>query len=239
MFDSALSGRTVVITGAASGIGMATARLAVQRGANVVLTDLSEDALQKAVEGLGPRASYRVLNVTDAAAVDDVMGSVGTIDHLFTCASGNTIAAFTDLTEEQVRAFFEIKWWGQYRCVKAALPHIPKETGSITLVSGFLYRKVDPGFSAYAAVNGAVEGTVKSLALELAPLRVNALAPGPIDTHAQRMGEAEHRAYREAVSAQLPVGRPGSAEEVAHSALYLMENTFTTGITLDVDGGKR
>ncbi|MDG4864216.1 SDR family oxidoreductase [Streptomyces sp. T-3] len=234
-----LSGTTVLITGAGSGIGLATAQLAAERGAHVVLTDRNEGAVRQAAENIGGRAEYRVLDVTDPGSIAAAVGSLERVDHLFTCAAGVTTGPFDDLDEDAFRRFFEIKWWGQYRLLKAVLPLIPRDTGSVTLMSGYLYRKPELGFSAFAAVNGAVEGLVKSLTHELAPLRVNALAPGPVDTHAARMPAEEHAAYRDSVSRRLPVARPGEADELAHAALFLMENTFTAGITLDTDGGIR
>lgn len=154
-----------------------------------------------------------MLDVTDAAAMEQVMDSVGTIGPLFTPAGGVAIAPFTELTEERVRA----QVVGQYRTVEAATPRMPEKNGPITLMSGYLFRKVHHG-SVFAAVNGAVEALVKSLAIELAPLLRH--RPGPVDTRKHQMSETEHRAYREEVSAQLPIGRPGEA-------------------TLGIDGDKR
>jgi NAD(P)-dependent dehydrogenase (short-subunit alcohol dehydrogenase family) len=235
-----LSASKVVVTGGGSGIGFATAKLAVDRGASVVLMGRTEARLKEAAEKLGDTVSYEVLDVTDGDAVERAFASVGTFDHLVTCAAGTLSGPFIELAELDVRGFFETKFWGQYRSVKAALPRLARD-GSVVLLSGFLYRKAEPGLSPFAAVNGAIEALVKVLAIEAAPVRVNALAPGQIDTlgGGEPMDEATRRAYLESVAAQLPLGRIGTAEEAAHAALFLVENTFTTGITLDVDGGKR
>ena len=178
--------------------------------------------------------------VWTAGAADRVFATVGTLDHLITCAAGALAGSFAELNEREVRGFFEARFWRQYRCIKAALPLLAPD-GSVVLMSGFLYRKPESGFSPYAAVNGAIEALVKVLAIEAAPIRVNALAPGQIDTRGGGgpMDEAAHRADRESVARRLPLGRIGTAGEVAHAALFLAENTFTTGITLDIDGGKR
>ena len=112
-------------------------------------------------------------------------------------------------------------------------------TSSRVAVSGFLYRKPSAGYSAFAAVNGAIEALVKVLAIELAPIRINALVPGQIDTLRELIGEQANRGRVEAAAAKLPVGRIGTPEDVAHAALFLAENRFTTGTVLDVDGGER
>lgn len=233
-----LASSRMVITGGATGIGLATAQLAASRGASVVLMGRTEAKLQAAVATIGSAASYQVLDVTDEKAVDLAFSSLGEFDHLVTCAAGVTIGAFAELDERAFRDFFEVKFWGQYRAIRAALPRLSPE-GSITLLSGYLYRKPSVGFSPFAAVNGAIEALVKVLAIELAPVRINALAPGQIDTLRDTIGEEANRSRIGAAAAKLPLGRIGTPEEVAHAALFLAENRFTTGITLDVDGGER
>jgi len=226
-----------VVTGGGSGIGAAIARLAVKRGASVVLLGRTEAKLAAVAAEIGGAASYRVLDVTDAPAVSGAFGAIGAFDHLVTAAAGITMGSFAELPEDAFRAFFEVKFWGQFRAIRAAQPHIAR-AGSITLLSGYLFRKPTPGFSAFSAVNGAIEGLVKVLALELAPLRINALAPGQIDTLGDIIGLEANEA-RKASCATLPLGRIGKPEEVAHAALFLAENSFTTGTILDVDGGQR
>jgi NAD(P)-dependent dehydrogenase (short-subunit alcohol dehydrogenase family) len=236
--DMSLADKRIAITGGGSGIGLATARLAAERGASVVLMGRRESKLQDAVRSIGVAASYHVLDVTDGEAMTRVFRSIGRIDHLVTCAAGLAIAPFTELPEAAFREFYEVKFWGQYRAIRAALPQLSRE-GSIVLLSGYLYRKPCVGYSPFAAVNGAIEALVKVLAIELAPVRINALAPGQTDTLAELIGEEGNRARNEAAAAKLPLGRVGTPEDMAHAALFLAENRFTTGVTLDVDGGER
>jgi NAD(P)-dependent dehydrogenase (short-subunit alcohol dehydrogenase family) len=235
-----LDGKRIVVTGGATGIGLATARLAVERGASVVLVSRNEERLRAAAGSLGTSASHHVLDVGDAEAVEQAFAAIGPIDHLVTCASGTIAGPFAELAEDEVRSFFEIKFWGQYRAAKAALPHLAPD-GSIVLMSGFLYRKPQRDLSPFAAADGAIEGLVKALALEVAPIRVNALAAGHIDSlgGGEPMEDEARRAYHESVAAEVPLGRIGTTEEAAHAALFLAENTYLTGVTLDVDGGKR
>lgn len=235
-----LAGKRVAITGGSGGIGAATARAAAERGASVVLIGRTEARLKDVAAGLGAAASYAVADVTDDAALTAALAGAGTIDHLVTAAAGGVAGAFTELPEDAVRDFFETKFWGQYRAVRAALPRLAPD-GSVLLFSGFLYRKPAVGLSAFAAVNGAIEGLVKALADEAAPVRVNALSPGRIDTPGggEPMPADARREYVAMAGREATLGRIGTADEVAHAAVFLLENGYTTGVTLDVDGGVR
>ena len=233
-----LMDKRIVITGGGTGIGLAVAKLAVERGASVVLMGRRESKLQEAAAAIGPAAMHRVLDVTDGDAVTKAFEALGRFDHLVTCAAGITIGPFTELPESALREFFEVKFWGQVRAIRAALPTLARD-GSIVAVSGFLYRKPEAGYSAFAAVNGAIEALVKVLALELAPIRINALVPGQVDTLREIIGEAANQGRNAAAAAKLPVGRIGTPDDLAHAALFLLENGFTTGTALDVDGGER
>jgi len=138
------------------------------------------------------------------------------------------------------RGLFESKYWGQYHCVRHAAPRLGSD-GSVVLFSGWMSRKPMVGTSAPAAVDAAVEALTRVLSLELAPVRVNAVTPGMIDTPLwrARLSADEQRAFFERIGRDLPAGRPGTADDVAHAVQFLLENGFTTGAVLDVDGGQR
>ncbi len=231
-------GRIVVITGGGSGIGLETARQVVDCDGSVILMGRSTEKLEKAAAELGPRISIRQLDVTDEAAVKETFSALERIDHLVTAAAGSLRGHLFDLDTAKARALFESKFWGQHHCVKYAAPHMSPD-GSVVLLSGWASRKPGAGISTLAAIDGAIEALMRTLALELAPIRVNALSPGQIDTPLwrARLSEDEAKAYFKRVAAVHPVGRAGTAKDVAEAILFLMQNGFMTGSVLDIDGG--
>ena len=236
----AFGGRTVVITGGASGIGLATARMVVDRGGRVVLMGRSLGRLKAAQAELGAAAATIELDVTDEDAVRRAVTGIERIDHLITAAAGTLRGRLIDLDTQRARELFDTKFWGQHYCIKYAAPRMAAD-GSIVLFSGWISRKPVVEMSTLAAVDGAIEALARTLALELAPVRVNAITPGQIDTPLwrSRLSETEARAHFDRVAHAHPVGRVGTADDVAQAILFLMMNGFMTGAVLDIDGGWR
>jgi NAD(P)-dependent dehydrogenase (short-subunit alcohol dehydrogenase family) len=236
----AFGGRTVVITGGASGIGLATARMVVDCGGSVILMGRSLDRLKAAQAELGPAASTAELDVTDEDAVRRAFTGIERVDHLITAAAGTLRGRLVDLDTLRARELFDTKFWGQHHRVKYAASPMT-EGGSVVLFSGWISRKPAVEMSTLAAVDGAIEALARTLALELAPVRVNAITPGQIDTPLwrSRLSDAEARAHFDRVASAHPVGRVGTADHVAQAILFLMTNGFMTGAVLDIDGGWR
>ncbi|MFI6347161.1 SDR family oxidoreductase [Streptomyces sp. NPDC050560] len=236
-----MSQRTALIVGGTSGIGLATARLLADRGAAVHVVGrtgrrISELAYTDSTSALtGHQADAR-----DPDAIGAVLAAIGTVDWLVLSASGNKgVGPLKDLDPAVLRAAFDEKFWPHLTTLRAALPHLAPD-GSITLVSAVTARTGMPGTSGVAAVNGAVEALVKPLAAELAPVRVNAVSPGVVDTPWWNAMPAPARAeYFAAAAAALPVRHVASPEEVAELVAVAATNANLTGTVLESDGGAR
>lgn len=235
-----LENQKVIITGGSSGIGLAVAKMVVACGVKVILVARNAQKLEAAQKEVGKNCETVVLDVTDEQAVKTFFDQQSEIHHLITAAAGTLRGNVADLDTQAARNLFESKYWGQYHCVKYAIPKMA-QNGSVVLFSGWISRKPMAGVSTLAAIDAAIEALGRTLALEIAPIRVNVLTPGMIDTPlwGARMGKAEQSKHFENIGKQLPVGRAGLPEDIAHAALFLIQNGFMTGAVLDIDGGQK
>jgi NAD(P)-dependent dehydrogenase (short-subunit alcohol dehydrogenase family) len=232
-------GQRIVVIGASAGIGEATAGAFAAQGAAVVITGRSKDRLDQAAQRIGHPVEVAELDATDRGALDAFFATNGTIDHLILTASPGAVGAgpFASLDEAALRQAFDGKFFAHVKAIQAALPRL-RADGSVTIVSAASARAAFPGTAALAAANGALETIVAPLAVELAPLRVNAVSPGVIDTHWWHgMPADQRRGYFEAVAAVTPVRRIGTPRDVADAIVYLAGAGFVTGTVLECTGG--
>ena len=233
-----LQDKRVVILGGSSGIGLAVAQQASSQGANVVVVSSNPERIQKAVQSLGGRVEGQTADLSDERAVAALFTRLGPIDHLvFTAGDSLQLheLAVTDL--KQARRAFELRYWSALAAVKYGSPHIRKG-GSIVLTTGVAGRRPHKGWVVAASVCGTIEALTRALAVELAPIRVNAVSPGVVRTNLwQNMSAAEREQLYESVGKSLPVGRVGEAHDIAQAYLFLMQEGFSTGQTVVVDGG--
>jgi NAD(P)-dependent dehydrogenase (short-subunit alcohol dehydrogenase family) len=232
-----LKDKQVVIFGASSGMGLATAKAAVNAGAKVILVARRQDRLERAVTDIGQGARAIAADIGDEQAIESLFAQIGTVDHLVTAAADLTFAPIQQLDSTAAKNIIASKILGPFYVVKHGTSCLPQD-GSITFFSGFSAWKPVAGTALIAAVDGALAAFCRSLAVELAPIRVNVMAPGVVETPMwQGVPEESRQAFFATVSKQLPVGRIGSLQDMADAALYLMQNSFVTGTVLHVDGG--
>jgi NAD(P)-dependent dehydrogenase (short-subunit alcohol dehydrogenase family) len=232
-------GQRVVIIGASAGIGEAAAKAFAAQGAAVVITGRSKERLDQAAQRIGAPVQAAELDATDRGALDAFFAATGTVDHLVLSASPGAVGAgpIATLDEAALRLAFDGKVFAHVKAIQAALPRL-RADGSITFITAASARAAFAGTAGLAAANGALEAMVAPLAVELAPLRVNAVSPGIIDTHWWHgMPEDQRRAYFDAVAARTPVRRVGQPEDVADAIAYLAGAGFITGTVLECTGG--
>jgi NAD(P)-dependent dehydrogenase (short-subunit alcohol dehydrogenase family) len=228
-----LAGKKVVVVGGSSGIGLATAELAKAQGADVIIASRNADKVEAAAAKVG--ATGVVADVTNDESVVNLFKTCGPVDHVVVSAAQLKSGPFKTVSMEDVRSTMEGKFWGPWRVARAA---DIRAGGSLTLVSGFLSIRPRPNSAIVGSANGAIESLARSLALELAPVRVNCVSPGIIDTPIRAgMPEAARKEMLAKIASGLPVGRVGFGEDIAVQILAFMANGFATGAIVYVDGG--
>jgi NAD(P)-dependent dehydrogenase (short-subunit alcohol dehydrogenase family) len=233
-----MKGKKVILLGASSGIGLATARKAAAEGASIVIVSSNRQRVDQALKELPAGSQGFAVDLSKEENIKEFFASIGRFDHLVYCAGENlTLSpiAQTDLKEAQ--SFFSIRFWGAVAAVKYAAPLI-NEGGSIGLTSGTASFRPGAGWSVASAICGAMEGFVRAMAVELAPIRVNCVVPGVIRTPLwDSMPAAQRDGLFQQVSSSSLVKRVGLPEDVAEGFLYLMKQRNGTGQSLLIDGG--
>lgn len=228
-----LKDKKVVVVGGSSGIGYATAEMAKAQGAEVIVASRPGARLESAAKALGVKGI--AADVTSDEAVEALFKATGPVDHVAITAAQLKAGPFKAQPIAEAKATMEGKFWGAWRVARAAEI---RAGGSLTIVSGFLSIRPRPNSAIVGAANGALEALARSLAIDLAPVRVNAVSPGIIDTPIRAaMPEEARKAMLDKIAKSLPVGRVGLAEDVAKQILSFMDNGFASGAIVYLDGG--
>lgn len=233
-----LTDHRVLVIGGSSGMGLATARAAAQAGAIVTITSTAADRLDAALAALPHGCAGEVVDLRDDDAIANLFDHVGELHHLVITA-GDAVrpSPLAGTPVAELRRLLDVRFWGTVAAIQHALPHLVPD-GSITLTSGTIAARPAPGSAVMAAGAAAIEGLTRGLAVELAPVRVNAVRPGVVRTPMwDAVPDEQRTAVFESLAARTLVGAVGTAEQIAAAHVYLMENDFVTGTVLTLDGG--
>lgn len=228
--------RTYAIIGGSSGMGFGLAQRLIDRGDQVLIGGRSDDKLQQACARLGGASMGRVVDIQSRGSLAAFFSECGPLAGLFAPGASYQTGSFREADETTAESAFRAKFWGQYWAVHAALPYF-SEQSAVVLMSGAASAR-PLGNAAYAACNAAIEGLTRALAGELAPIRVNCLSPGTIDSELWRNRPASVRepAFDRWRSLTL-TGQVGNVEDAVNAALFLLDNRNMTGSTIYNDGG--
>lgn len=234
-----LKGQRIVVFGGGSGVGLASAKLLSSHGAEILLSGRDLAKLEAVTKDFAGPVTSHAVDGRDVAAVKAFFEKVGTFDHLVIPAGQtNRGGSFLDnITDASFRATFDGKFWVQITAAHHGARHI-RPGGSITFFSGGANRRAIKGMVNIAAVNGAIDAVVPTLALELAPTRVNSISPGTLNTpYWTGMPEEQLAEVFSRMGKALPAGRVGTAEDIANAVLFVVTTGYITGTVLAVDGG--
>ncbi|MBV6623184.1 MAG: SDR family oxidoreductase [Rivularia sp. (in: Bacteria)] len=230
-----LKDKKVVVIGGSSGMGLEIAKSAAQAEADTIIASRSPQKLEAALAEIEHHVSAYPIDLTDSSSIKEFFQRIGAIDYLIISGSSLEMGAFRELPVEKAMQSMDSKFWGPYRAVKAAQM---SDNGSIILFSGGLSRKPSKGAAIVSAINAAIEGLGRALALELAPVRVNVISPGVVQTPIYSdMPEDKREQMYNQTAEKLPVNKVGKTEDIAKITLEVMSNDYITGTVIDVNGG--
>lgn len=233
-----LAGKRVVVVGGKTGIGLGVARAAQAAGASVTVAS-RRTALAAEHPDLAD-FNQVTLDISDEAAVRDAFDAIGPFDHLVV-TSGPAFGTWETFMADDmrgVRSYMDTKFMGSWACARYAAPNL-KAGGSITFLTGGVAARAKSGLAAVVAAFAAVESLSGSLALELAPTRVNTIRPGYVDTDLwSGLSDSERIDLKEKVRSTFPARRAGTSDDIGHAALFLMSNPYVTGTVIEVSGGE-
>lgn len=228
----------IVIAGGTSGMGLSTAKLLVHKGYQVTILGRNLDKLNNALAEIGQNATGKSVDAANSDSLKQAMSEIGQIDHLVIALSGGKgIGVFKDLDLDDLKKGFDGKFFPQLQAAQSVLPYI-KPTGSITFITSISSQSKATGTAGLGAINGAIEIMIPTIAKELKPLRVNAVAPGVVNTTWWDFltPEKKEETFKQ-YSDTIPLGRVGEPEDVAKMILAFIENDYITGQIIAVDGG--
>jgi NAD(P)-dependent dehydrogenase (short-subunit alcohol dehydrogenase family) len=233
-----LNGKRIVVLGGTQGIGLAVAKRAGAQGGAIVVASSRQSSVDAALKELPKGSSGHAVDLRSERAVSELFSRIGAFDHLvYTAGEPLLLSKLSDLDFGQAQEFWKLRYWGALAAVKAAAPHLRRD-GSIVLTSGAAGVRPHPGFVIGASICGAMDSLTRALAVELAPIRVNIVTPGFVDTGLwSNVPEGARKEMFAEAAKKLPVGRVANADDIAEHYLGFMNGAYVTGQSLIVDGG--
>ncbi|RWP58225.1 SDR family oxidoreductase [Mesorhizobium sp.] len=231
-----LSGRTAIVVGASSGIGLATSREAANRGAHVVMVSRSAEKLEQASQGIAGQPAVFPVDMLDGAGLASAFADFARVDYVVLTAVADELARrapIDQLSDDQIERSFD-KMRGYVRILRILAPKLSADGAIVLLCGASAARAPGPGFALLSAESSAIVGLGRALAAELAPIRVNVLMAGLVDTPIHHAKREQTKSWAET---SLPARRFGQPADIADAILTLLTNPYTTGQTLVVDGG--